>query len=235
MPAWRAGLTGLAMLAAAWQTAVGAAADGAIPAPGAVRAPADAVGCAGTPEHDAGGHLRQCELAAAATLAGQPLPPGTHVSFGPDGVPDMAVLSRESPVYGQRLPSGTTLHFRGGQLHHFWLPADTQIQGHLVRGQDDGAGSRMHPNGRLLAIWLAQDEVIDRVPCTSSGNFLRMGFGVIRLGTQRMAWFRPDGRLQQCLVSRDFTLDGYPLRKGDVVSLDADGHVDPGAEKLFRW
>jgi len=58
---------------------------------------------------------------------------------------------------------------------------------------------------------------------------------VIRLGTLRMAWFRPDGRLQQCMLSRDVTLDGHVLRKSDVVSLDADGHVDTSAEKLSRW
>lgn len=147
----------------------------------------------------------------------------------------MASLSRASPVYGQPLPAGTLLHFAHRQLRHFWLPADTMIQGHLVRAQDDGAGARLHPNGRLQAIWLAHDEVIDGVPCTSSGNILRMGLGVIRLGTMRMAWFRPSGRLQQCMLSRDVTLDGHPLHKGDVLVLDVDGHIDLRAEKLSDW
>jgi hypothetical protein len=62
-----------------------------------------------------------------------------------------------------------------------------------------------------------------------------MGLGVIRLGTMRMAWFWPNGRLQQCMLSRDITLDGHVLRTGDVVGLGIDGHVDPRAEKLSGW
>lgn len=195
----------------------------------------NAVSCTGTAERYADGRVRQCELARDTTFGGQPVPAGSRITLGPDGMPNMASLARESPVYGQPLPAATVLHFADGRLRHFWLPADTLIQGHLVRAQDDGAGARLHPNGRLLAIWLAQDEIIDGVPCTSSGNVWRMGFGVIRLGTMRMAWFRPDGRLQQCMLSRDMTLDGHALRKSDVVSFDIDGHVDLIAEKLFRW
>jgi hypothetical protein len=199
------------------------------------RPAADKVACAGTPDRYPEGQLRRCELSADATLAGLTVPAGSQLTFGPDGVPGMAILSRTAPIYGQPLPANTVLHIADGRLHHFWLPADTEIQGHLVRGQDDGAGARLHPNGRLLAIWLAKEEVINGVPCTSSANVLRMGLGVIRLGTKRMAWFRPDGRLQQCMLSRDITLDGHPMHKGDVLSLDVNGHTDPSAEKLSRW
>lgn len=229
-------MASLALLAFACHTTSAVGTDGA--ASGVARAeqmPSDAVLCTATAERDADGRLRQCQLTRDTTLGGQPMPAGSRVTFGPDGMPGIASLSRASPVYGQLLPAGTLLHFANGRLRHFWLPVDTLIQGHLVKAQDDGAGSRLHPNGRLLAIWLAQDEIIDGVPCTSSGSILRMGPGVIRLGTMRMAWFRPNGRLQQCMLSRDITLNGHPLRKGDVVALDVDGHLDLHAEKLSNW
>lgn len=226
---------GVVALAFACHTTFGAGADRAASGVRAEHPTPDAVSCAGTAERYGDGRLRQCELAIDTTFGGQPIPAGSPVTFRPDGMPSMASLAHESPVYGQPLPAATVLHFADGRLRHFWLPADTVIQGHLIRAQDDGAGSRLHPSGRLLAIWLARDEVIDGVPCTSSGNVLRMGLGVIRLGTMRMAWFRPSGRLQQCMLSRDVTLDGHMLRKGEVVGLDVDGQVDLTAEKLFRW
>ena len=145
---------------------------------------------------------------------------------------------QDGTVYGQTLPARTALHFANGdQLRHFWLPKETvtALQGHLVKGQDDGAGSRLHPNGTLLAIWLAQDEVIEGVPCTSSGNPFRMGLTAARLGTQRMAWFYDNGRLQQAMLSQDFTLQGHSFKKGEVISLDRDGKVDLNAKKLYEW
>ena len=229
------GWFGLVLLATGCHPAFGTAADGVGSRASADPAASDAVACVEPSQRHANGRLRQCELATDAIFGGQPMPAGSHITFGPDGVPGMAILSRASPVYGQPLPAGTVLHFAHGRLHHFWLPADTMVQGHLVRAQHDGAGAQLHPNGRLKAVWLVHDEVIDGIPCTSSGNVLRMGLGVIRLGTMRMAWFRPNGRLQQCMLSRDVTLDGYALRRGDVIDLDVDGHVDLSAERLSRW
>lgn len=235
-PARRTGLIAVVLLAAAGRAALGAGSEMSVVAEvSADHAALSVVACTGSVERDAPGRLRHCELANDTLLGGQPVPAGSRVTFDPDGLPGMVRLSRESPVYGQPLPAGTILHFTDGRLRHFWLPSDTVIQGHLVRAQDDGAGARLHPNGRLLAIWLARDETIDGVPCTSSGNILRMGMGVIRLGTMRMAWFRPNGRLQQCMLSRDVMLDGHALHQGSVVGLDPDGRVDVNAQKLFHW
>jgi hypothetical protein len=102
-----------------------------------------------------------------------------------------------------------------------------------VKGQDDGRGARLHRNGKLLAIWLAQDEMIDGVPCTSSGNPFRMGLTAARLGTQRMAWFYENGHLQQAMLSQDFIVQGHSFKKGEVISLTLDGQVDVHAKKLF--
>ena len=182
------------------------------------------------------GTLYTCQVANTFLVEGIYIPSGSNISFRPNGEVDIAWLGKDSAVYGQILPTGTALFFSpGGKLRHFWLPHDTVLQGHLVRAQDDGAGSRLHPNGKLLAIWLVQDEIIDGVPCTSSGNVLRMGFGVIWLGTQRMAWFHDNGHLQQAMLSQDFILQGRSFKKGEIISLSPDGQVDMNAKKLSKW
>lgn len=192
--------------------------------------------CASQIKYFRDGKPSSCQVAAAFMVGNIQIPSGSDISFRPNGEVGSAWLGKDASVYGQALPAGTVLHFgEGNRLRHFWLPKDTVLQGHLVKGQDDGAGSRLHPNGKLLAIWLVQDEVIDGVPCTSSGNILRMGFGVLRLGTQRMVWFYDNGRLQQAMLSEDVTLQGHSLKKGEVVSLDLDGKVVLNAKKLSQW
>ncbi len=192
--------------------------------------------CASQAKYYQDGKPSSCRVSQAFWVGNIQIPPGSDIAFRPNGEVGSAWLGNDGSVYGQALPAGTALHFgQGDRLRHFWLPRDTVLQGHLVKGQDDGAGSRLHPNGKLLAIWLAQDEVIDGVPCTSSGNVLRMGFGVIRLGTQRMAWFYDNGRLQQAMLAQDVTLQGQSFKKGEVISLGLDGKVDLNAKKLSEW
>ena len=192
--------------------------------------------CASQVKYYPDGKPSSCQVSQAFLVGNIQIPSGSDIALRPNGEVGSAWLGKDGTVYGQALPAGTALHFGDGdRLRHFWLPRDTVLQGHLVKGQDDGAGSRLHPNGKLLAIWLAQDEVIDGVPCTSSGNVLRMGFGVIRLGTQRMAWFYNNGRLQQAMLSQDVTLQGHSFKKGDVISLGLDGKVDLNAKKLSEW
>ncbi len=192
--------------------------------------------CASQIKYYADGKPRSCQVSSAFLVGDIQIPAGSNISLRQNGEVDIAWLGRETAIYGQALPEGTALFLTpGGRLRHFWLPRDTVLQGHLVRAQDDGAGSRLHPNGRLLAIWLAQDEEIDGVPCTSSGNVFRMGLGVIHLGTQRMAWFHDNGRLQQAMLSQDVTLQGHGLKKGQVISLTPDGKIDLNAKKLSEW
>ncbi len=182
------------------------------------------------------GKPSSCQVSQAFWVGAIQIPSGSDIALRPNGEVGSAWLGKDATVYGQALPAGTVLHFgEGVRLRHFWLPKDMVLQGHLVRGQDDGAGARLHPNGKLLAVWLAQDEVIDGVPCTSSGNVLRMGLGVIRLGTQRMAWFHDNGHLQQAMLSQDVSLQGHSFKKGEVISLGPDGKVDLNAKKLYEW
>ena len=62
-----------------------------------------------------------------------------------------------------------------------------------------------------------------------------MGFDVIRLGTQRMAWFYDNGQLQQAMLSQDVTLQGHSFKKGEVISLGFDGKIVLNAKKLSEW
>ncbi len=194
--------------------------------------------CVNRIKYYADGKPSSCQVSQAFMVGNIQIPAGSDISLRPNGEVGSAWLGQDGSVYGQTLPAGTALHFgKGDQLRHFWLPKETvtSMQGHLVKGQDDGAGSRLHPNGKLLAIWLAQDEVIEGIPCTSSGNPLRVGLAAARLGTQRMVWFYDNGRLQQAMLSQDFTLQGHSFRKGEVISLDSEGKVDLNAKKLYEW
>jgi hypothetical protein len=173
-----------------------------------------------------------CILAREHAVSGGVLPAGSDVGFW-DGIVLECKLSRKAAFFGQLLPAGSRLFFdQQGKLTQFWPGTDTVIQGYFLKARDDGAGDRLHPNGRLRAIWLVEDKEIDGIPCTSSGNIINMGWGVISLGTKRMAWFYNNGRLQQALLSRDVTIQGRAFKKGDIISLTPDGKLDLTAKKL---
>ncbi len=194
------------------------------------------VQCANHIKYFRDGKPSSCQVSEAFMVGNIQIPSGSDISLRPNGEVGSAWLGQDGSVYGQPLPAGTALHFgEGVRLRHFWLPKDTVLQGHLARGQDDGAGNRLHPNGKILAIWLVHDEVIDGVPCTSSGNPFRMGFRSARLGTQRMVWFYDNGHLQQAMLSQDLVLQGHSFKKGEVISLGPDGKVDLNAKKLSEW
>lgn len=201
-----------------------------------VPAPAARAQCREPVRRHADGALATCTLAGSQVLAGQDLPDGTAAWFRPDGRLARARLGAAVAVLGQPLPEGTELfYWPNGGLRHFWLPVDTELQGHRVRAQDDGAGNRLHPNGRLLAIWLVDDEEIEGVPCSSSGNALRMGLGVLRLGTRRMVWFHDNGRLRQAMLGRDAVIQGHAFTAGTVVAFDREGRLDLAAPPLSAW
>ena len=97
------------------------------------------------------GKLRSCQTSQDFQIDDIHIPKGSNITFEPHGEVGQASLGAESRVYGQLLPQGTVLFMSSrGHLRHFWLPKDTLIQGHLLRGQDDGAGNRLHPNGKVL-------------------------------------------------------------------------------------
>jgi hypothetical protein len=190
-----------------------------------------ALPCVGTAETYRDGQLRLCTLASDSRLGVFKLPAGSVVSLAPGPRLVNVRLSRETSFYGQPLPANTTMIFFGdGTLRSFWLATDMVIQGHLLAAQHDGIGHMLHPTGKLRAVGLARDEVIDGVPCTSRRNPFQLGLGALINGDNAAVLFYPDGRLRQCRVARTATVDGHTLQRGQVIRLRPDGTWNPGAD-----
>jgi hypothetical protein len=190
--------------------------------------------CVAKPRLHRNGAIKHCRLANEHRFGAHVIPPGSDVYLHDTGVPWRIVLGADAAIYGQVLPAKASIFLeRDGRLRFFWLHEDAVIQGHRIPGHEDGQGNRLHPNGTVRAIWLAGDQEIDGIPCTSSGNVLRMGMRVMHLGTKRMAWFHDNGRLQQAMLSRDAVIQGHAFRKGDIISLRRDGTLDVAAPPLY--
>jgi hypothetical protein len=191
------------------------------------------VPCVGKVQYHKNGKLQSCYLAQDYRIEGNQLPAGSRLFFFKDGNPSECWISKEASFYGQSLPAKTSVFFnRWGFKFSFWLPKEMRIQGHLIPSTHDGVGNSLHLNGKLKAIWLADDEEINGVPCSSSGDIRRFGKKVLSLGTKRMVWFYDNGNLQQAMISRDITIQGYPFKKGDIIYFGADGRIDLNAKKL---
>jgi hypothetical protein len=106
-----------------------------------------------------------------------------------------------------------------GTFDWCFLQRDTEIQGHLCRGQGHGFMTEFHPNGQLKTAWLGRDEVIDGIPCAKF-RFLSSLFG----GGDR-THFHDDGRLAFCTLSEDFEIEGIQFDKGDEVRFDVNGNL----------
>ncbi len=187
-----------------------------------------------------------CRLARAATFSGLAFPPHGEVCFHENGEVASCRLSRDSAFLGSVLPAGSTIFLpRKSMVHAFrdigwggpscprvWLPADTRLQGHLCEATMNGVGHILYPDGKLRGIWLAHDEEIDGVPCTSSFKLFRMPWPKLTFGTDFMAWFYENGHLQQGMVSRQVTLQGRSFKAGDIISLTPAGRLQTTTKTL---
>jgi hypothetical protein len=148
------------------------------------------ISCVGPVEYYQNGNLTSCTLGREDTLSGQPLAPGTVVHFTPEGYMDWCFLQQ-----------------------------DTEIQGHLCRGEGHGFMTGFHPNGQLRTAWLAQDEIIQGVPCA------KYRFMSILFGGGDGTYFDDKGQLRSCTLSKNMTIEGHNLKKGDKVRFDSDGKL----------
>ncbi len=189
--------------------------------------------CGGKVEYFDNGKISSCILSKPFSIEGYLLPKGSKVFLGLNGELGQCLLGDSAKIVGQSFPRGTWVFFnRWGQKISFWLPKNMVMQGFWIGASDDGIGNSIYPSGKLKAVWLADDQDIEGIPCTSSGNIFRFGFKVIPLGTQRMAWFHENGRLAQAMLSRDITIQGHSFSKSDIVSFDINGKIDLEAKKL---
>lgn len=148
------------------------------------------ISCTGSVEYYQGGRLKSCTLGREDTIAGQPLAPGTVVNLTPEGYLDWCFLQE-----------------------------NTVIQGHLCRGSGHDFMTGFHSNGKLKTAWLAQDEVIQGIPCAKY-SFMSGVFG----GGERTL-FDESGRLRYCRLSEAATIEGQKLKRGEEVRFDKDGKL----------
>ena len=145
-------------------------------------------------EYYANGNIKWCGLAREDTLSGQPLPARTGVHFTEDGV-----------------------------FEWCFLPRTTEIQGYLCRGSGVQMMTRFYPNGQVQYLNLAEDQVIQGIPCARA-RFLFVVLGGVD-GKSREMLFHENGQLKQCPLSKNTTIQGRNFRRGDVVRFDPDGRL----------
>ena len=80
-----------------------------------------------------------------------------------------------------------------------------------------------HPNGQLKTSWLAEDEVIQGIPC-SKFRFLSAVFVGIHGKTGQTSFYE-NGQLRYCELSKKIIIEGKPYRKRDAVRFNSDGKL----------
>lgn len=139
-----------------------------------------------------------------------------------NGVLESCRLSCVDTLSGQQLPAETVVHFRSdGTIDWCFLPENTMIQAVLCRG--DGYGgwqTAFHSNGELRVAWLAEDQVIQGVPCKAATFFTEL------FGGGAGVHFHPNGRLARCKLAEDFIVEGIAFQKGDQLRFTEDGQID---------
>lgn len=153
------------------------------------------VSCSGRIEYYENGNLKHCSLGREDTLSGQPLAAGTGVHFTEEGV-----------------------------FKWCFLQENTEIQGYLCRGEGHGFMTGFHPNGQIRIAWLAEDQVIQGVPCRKF-QFLTAALGWVEGDKNGSTVFHENGLLRYCELSENFTIGGQSFRKGDVLRFDQDGKL----------
>lgn len=152
----------------------------------------EGVSCTGGIEYYKDGSLMHCSLARDDTLLGQPLAAGTGVHFTEDGI-----------------------------FEWCFLRENTEIQGYLCRGEGHGFMTRFHPNGQLRTAWLAENKVIQGIPCRKF-QFISAVWNPIH-GKNGNTSFHENGQLRYCELSENATIQEIDFRKGDAVRFDEEG------------
>ncbi|MDP7609834.1 MAG: hypothetical protein QF814_08965 [Candidatus Marinimicrobia bacterium] len=148
--------------------------------------------CSDETEYYVNGNIEFCFLEQSGTLSGQALPKGTGVHFTEDGVFDWCFLQQ-----------------------------DTEIQGHLCRGDGHSFMTSFYPNGQLRTAWLAINEAIQGIPCAKFRFFSAL-FAGIHSKTGQTSFYE-NGQLRYCELSENITIEGELLRKKEAVRFNSDG------------
>ena len=141
-----------------------------------------------------------------------------------NGYIEFCTLAREYTLSGQILPAGTGVHFsENGVFDWCFLQQDTDIQGHLCRGSGHNFMTNFYPNGQLKTGWLANDEIIQSIPC-SKFRFMSAIFASFH-GKSGQTSFHENGALQYCELSENMIIEGNSYKKTAAVRFDLEGNL----------
>lgn len=147
-----------------------------------------------------------------------------RIEYYTNGKLEFCSLAREDTLSGQPFPAGTGVHFtESGLFNWCFLQEDTDIQGYLCRGDGHGFMTEFHPNGQVRRAYLAEDQVIQGIPC-SKFRFISAVFNQIH-GKNGNTSFHENGQLRYCELSENFSIEGERFRRGDAIRFDRDGKL----------
>ena len=140
--------------------------------------------------------------------------------FFADGRLSSCTVSRETAFGEISVPTGSEIFLTAeGHPRFVFLGHDVRLNGRLCRGGKRAYSTAFYPEGKLKTVWLAEDSVVDGVPC------MRAGFVADVFGGGGETDFHENGRLKGCKLSRDLTLEGHTFRSGEHIRLDSNGKL----------
>lgn len=157
-------------------------------------------------------------LAHSVELQGIPCAAG-DAWFFPDGKLANCSLARDFVIGHLPIPKGSWLSLtRAGVPDHIFLAKNTNLDGYLCKGggllgPSEGPSTAVYPSGALKTCWLAEDTTIEGVPCSHASMIADV------MGGNSGTYFRGDGRLEACMLSRNVEFQGKRYRKGERIQL----------------
>jgi len=159
------------------------------------------------------------QLKSSEEFQGYSCAPGFAWFFN-DGRLANCTVSRETAFGEITIPAGSEIFLApDGRPRSVFLAHDARVNGYLCRGGKRAWSTALYPSGKLKTCWLAEDTVVDGVPC------MRAGFVADVFGGGAATDFQEDGRLRACKLARDFKLGDRVFRRGDHIRLDAAGKL----------
>jgi hypothetical protein len=178
-------------------------------------------------ETDAPGRLFAPLLLAAfgAASAGAQTPPLDCKPWGATAaLGRMCTLAHDDTVKGHTLPAGTRLHYdTTGALDFFWITKPALFDGLELNGTGEGPHHLLYGSGSPRLLWLSRTQDVQGVPCRP------ISFWTEIIGRTSAVRFHPNGRLQECRLGRDATIQGRRFDRGERVAFDTAGVLAPAA------
>ena len=120
------------------------------------------------------GHLEKCTVTREIPFGEITIPAGSWITLAEDGKPHFVQMSHDAPVLGM------------------------QCQGGGALGPSEGPVVALYPSGKLKVCFLANDQLVQGVPCSHGGFFSSLS------GPDPGVDFYESGKLRQCRLTADF-------------------------------